>query len=145
MGKPGWKSTEFWVVVVSPIVVVVLARLGFSDIAAALLQGLSAAGYSVGRSLVKRGGGGPRAPIGGAAAIALAVLTIGSLASCTPTQLYVRADRSIYSAIAPEYRGYVASDSKLSAVQKARRERTLTEWRKMIEAAEAASKAEVIR
>jgi hypothetical protein len=67
------------------------------------------------------------------------VVLLACLASCAPSQVYIRAERSIYDAVAPEYRVYVERDVELSDEQRARRVRTLERWNDLIKAAEAAA------
>ena len=58
------------------------------------------------------------------------------LPSCTPTHVYLAADRATFDAVAPEYRAYVEADAALSAEQKQRRFRTVDTWQSRVEAAE---------
>lgn len=66
------------------------------------------------------------------------ILTLCGLlvASCTPPQLYTKADRLTFDAIAPEYSSYVLTDGSLTQEQKDLRLLNVETWRKRIEAAE---------
>lgn len=64
------------------------------------------------------------------------LLVLLLLCSCTPTELYVKADRATYQAIAPEYIKYVDLDGQLSQDQKDRRHRLVEAWDGRIRAAE---------
>lgn len=55
-----------------------------------------------------------------------------------PNELYVKADRATFEAIAPEYRGYVEKDLSLTIDQQQRRYRTIETWRLRIESGERA-------
>lgn len=67
-----------------------------------------------------------------------ALLAGGCQAFESPSAQYVAADRSTYTAIAPEYATYVAGDPNLTAEAKARRGRTIATWRLRITKAEEA-------
>lgn len=69
----------------------------------------------------------------------VAMVCLAALASCTPTQVYVEADRATYEAIAPAHTRYVAADASLSPEQRQDRRDLLDTWRKRIEAAEGPS------
>lgn len=74
-----------------------------------------------------------------AGTILVMLLCVAALASCTPTQVYVAADRATYEAIAPAHARYVAADPALDALQRQDRQDLLETWRKRIEAAEGPS------
>lgn len=56
--------------------------------------------------------------------------------SCTSPQLYTKADRLTFDAIAPEYRTYVLADPSLDQSQKDLRLLNVETWRIRLEAAE---------
>ena len=65
------------------------------------------------------------------------VMACLALTACTPTKLYLRADRSTFNVVEPEYRTYVELDGRLTSEQKARRNRLLNSWQKRLDAAQA--------
>ena len=58
------------------------------------------------------------------------------LSNCTPSQLYIQADRATYDVIAPEYLDYVDKDSTLDKDEKEDSRLTIDSWRQRLEAAE---------
>lgn len=68
----------------------------------------------------------------------LSLVTVGMGMGCaTVPPAYIAADRATFDAVAPEYRIYVQEDAELTQGQKAIRVRTLLDWDKRINAAEA--------
>ena len=53
-----------------------------------------------------------------------------------PAESFVKAERAMHDAIAPEHRKYVEADDNLSDEQKARRLRTLDSWDLLLRKAE---------
>lgn len=134
--KAGRKSTEFLFALAGLVGGIYLIRTGHPSDGGMLLAA-SIAAYGISRGVAKINGGS------GGAAVALASLLV--LGSCAPSQVYIRAERSIYDAVAPEYQRYVEQDAQLADDQKERRVRTVTRWRELIEAAEAQSTVKVTR
>jgi len=65
----------------------------------------------------------------------LLMLLVVAICSCTTSEVYVKADKMTYDAIAPEYVKYVEADKKLDKDAKARRVRLVETWKKRIDGA----------
>lgn len=59
-----------------------------------------------------------------------------ALPSCGIPKTHIVAERAIYDALEPDFRGYVESDESLTESQKKLKMRTLARWDEMISAFE---------